>query len=62
MTPVIKKIALQAGGSHYPTVGGELLQKFSDLLVLECVAVLKSANTSASTEHAELLLKHFNLK
>ena len=29
-------IALQVGGSHYPEVGGELLQKFGEEIVKEC--------------------------
>lgn len=37
MRDKIKEIALQAGGSHYPTVGGDLLQKFADLLIAECI-------------------------
>jgi len=44
MKDIIKRIALQAGGSHYPTVGGELLQKFSDLMLEECIKAIK--NTS----------------
>jgi hypothetical protein len=30
-------IALQVGGSHYPDVGGELLQKFGEEVVKECI-------------------------
>ena len=32
-------IALQVGGSHYPDVGGELLEKFAEAIVQECVAI-----------------------
>jgi len=37
----IKEIALQAGGSHYPDVGGDLLQKFADLLIDECIRAIQ---------------------
>ena len=40
MKEKIKEIALQAGGSHYPEVGGDLLQKFADLLLLEVIEVV----------------------
>ena len=42
MKEKIKEIALQAGGSHYPEVGGALLQKFADLLLLEVIKVVES--------------------
>lgn len=32
-------IALQVGGSHYPEVGGELLQKFGEEIIKECVKI-----------------------
>jgi hypothetical protein len=42
MKEKIKEIALQAGGSHYPEVGGDLLQKFSDLLLAEVIQVVEN--------------------
>jgi hypothetical protein len=41
----IKELALQAGGSHYPEVGGETLQKFADLVLAECIDAAKNADT-----------------
>ena len=40
MKKKFKEIALQAGGSHYPEVGGELLEKFGELVVQECLSRL----------------------
>jgi len=37
MKQKIYEIALQAGGSHYPGVGGDTLQKFADLMLEECI-------------------------
>ncbi len=37
MNEKIKELALQAGGSHYPDVNTKQLEKFAELLVLECV-------------------------
>ena len=44
----IKEIALQVGGSHYPDVGGELLQKFADQLIAECIDVIRNTPTSSA--------------
>jgi uncharacterized protein YukJ len=33
MNKKIKELALQAGGSHYPDVGGKTLEKFAELVV-----------------------------
>jgi hypothetical protein len=41
----IKELALQAGGSHYPEVGGELLQKFANLMLAECIDAVKNSDT-----------------
>ena len=37
MNERIKELALQAGGSHYPDVGGKTLEKFAELLIQECM-------------------------
>jgi len=38
MNPIIKQLALEAGGSHYPEVNPVQLQKFAELIVRECIA------------------------
>ena len=42
MNERIKALALQAGGSHYPDVGGKTLEKFAELIVRECALVAKT--------------------
>lgn len=42
MNNVIKQLALQAGGSHYPDVGGKTLEKFAELIVAECCDIANS--------------------
>jgi hypothetical protein len=39
MNEQIKQLALAAGGSHYPDVGGRTLEKFAELLIRECAQV-----------------------
>lgn len=38
---IYEELALQTGGSHYPEVGGKLLEQFADLLVKECIKVVE---------------------
>lgn len=42
MNENIKTIALQAGGSHYPGVGGKTLELFASLLIKECVDIIEN--------------------
>ena len=42
MKDIYAKIALEVGGSHYPEVGGELLEKFADLLLKEVIKTVES--------------------
>ena len=52
MKQKIYNIALQAGGSHYPGVGGDTLQKFAELMLEECITVVKNTSTQcAYTTH-----------
>ena len=44
MNEKIKELALQVGGSHYPEVGGELLQKFAELIIKECIDSINDAD------------------
>lgn len=42
---ILKEIALQAGGSHYPEVGGATLEKFAELIIEACVTAVESTDT-----------------
>jgi hypothetical protein len=37
-------IALAVGGSHYPNVGGELLEQFGREVVAECIKAIDNTN------------------
>jgi hypothetical protein len=54
MTPVFHDMALQVGGSHYPTVGGRLLERFGQLVAERCRAL-------ADPESAERIAQEFGL-
>jgi hypothetical protein len=68
MNERIKEIALQAGGSHYPTVGGKTLEKFAELIVRECANFVDSHEQidkygeAQDTVYGKDLLEHFGVK
>ena len=36
---LLKRLQLQAGGSHYPDINPQIQQKFAELIVAECMEV-----------------------
>jgi len=52
-------IALAVGGSHYPGVGGDLLEKFGEMVVKECCQKLED---DGMVEVAIELKQHFGVK
>lgn len=58
MNQKVHDIALEVGGSHYPTVGGELLESAIIMAVRECMAIA-IANGNGLT--AEAIAKRFRL-
>ena len=63
MNERIKEIALQAGGSHYPNVGGKTLEKFAELIVRECAKVYWSIDDGElHDEYVKALNKHFGVE
>ena len=67
MNEQIKQLALAAGGSHYPDVGGRTLEKFAELLIQECAQVADierdtSAGCGYVTQTAgQRIKKHFGV-
>lgn len=52
MKKKIKELALEAGGSTYPEVGGKILERFADLLISECIdAVSNTGKQCAYTTY-----------
>lgn len=59
MKKLVKQLALEAGGSHYPDVGGALLEKFAELTVRRCAHI---ANQFDDTGNAKIaILREFEL-
>ena len=59
MNQKIKELALQAGGSHYPDVGGKTLEKFAELIVLKSAEI---ADTAEPFLASDLIKQHFGVK
>lgn len=49
MNSKIEELALQAGGSHFPTVGGKNLENFADLLLRECIRICEDGKATQMT-------------
>ena len=62
MNKRIKELALQAGGSHYPEVNKETLEKFAELIIRECAAQVDSVYKQGGGTYGETILKHFGIK
>lgn len=58
MNQKIHDIALEVGGSHYPTVGGELLERSILTAVRECMRI---AIDNGAGLTAEAIAKRFGL-
>jgi hypothetical protein len=64
MNQRIHELALQAGGSHFPTVGGANLEKFAELLVKECIDICLTGTDTQMTSQgaAQKIRQHFGIQ
>ena len=60
MNEQIKQLALAAGGSHYPDVGGRTLEKFAELLIQECAQLAEDIDGHPRAR--KIVLEHFGVK
>jgi len=51
---IFKELALQAGGSHYPEVGGRTLEKFAELLLEKVIEVVQTSPTHCASTTFQL--------
>lgn len=57
LTEVLHRIALQAGGSHYPDVNTAQLANYGQRIVQECIDVAHSRG-----DNVDYLKQHFGVK
>jgi len=58
----IHDLALQAGGSHYPDVGGKTLEKFAELIVAECANQVDWILAEGGKTQGDLIKEHFGVE
>jgi hypothetical protein len=61
MNTRIRELALQAGGSHFPEVGGHNLERFAELLIMECAKIADCPSSFKQTNGYKIL-RHFDIK
>jgi hypothetical protein len=61
MNAHIKRLALEAGGSHFPEVGGRNLERFAELLIQECARIADCPSSFQQTNGYKIL-QHFDIK
>ncbi len=59
MNPVIHDIALATGGSHWPTVGGKLLEDSVLTAVRQCIAIAKENGAELTALN---IAQHFGIE
>jgi hypothetical protein len=63
MNKQIKELALQAGGSHYPDVNSQQLEKFAELLINECCKIMIDLETKYPANlTVKEIKKHFGVE
>jgi hypothetical protein len=66
MNEVFKRLSLEAGGSHYPTINPNLQQRFGELIVKECIEKLLEWQSEPfpfdESTAVWILKKHFGIK
>jgi hypothetical protein len=70
MNERIKQLSMQAGGSLYPDINSELQQKFAELVIRECIEVIRLQETKpegflqpkSADIHELAIQQHFGIK
>ena len=73
MKKIFEQLALEVGGSHYPSVGGDLLEKFGQAVIRECIKAVDQTDTrhaytsfdhdqirSTINKSKESIIRHFS--
>ena len=62
MTNRVYDIALQTGGSTYPEVNSERLQRFAELIIEECAKLAEEDTSYPYRGYGDKIRAHFGLK
>ena len=61
MNEIFKKLSLEAGGSHYPTINPQLQQKFAELVIAETLQAVR-AGLEFGPSMEEAVEQYFGIK
>ncbi len=62
MTTRVYEIALQTGGSTYPEVNSECLQRFAENIIEECAKIAEEDSSYPYKTFGDKIKSHFGLK
>jgi hypothetical protein len=66
MNEKLKHLSLMAGGSNYPIINPQLQQKFAELIIKECIEVIRLQENFLQPKpahiHALAIQQHFGIK
>jgi len=62
MTNRVFEIALQTGGSTYPEVNSERLQRFAEKIIEECAKIAEQDTSYPYVGYGDKIRAHFRLK
>ncbi len=62
MTSKVYEIALQTGGSTYPEVNSERLQRFAENIIEECAKIADQDSSYPYQTYGDKIRSHFGLK
>jgi hypothetical protein len=62
MTQKVYEVALQTGGSFFPDVNTELLQRFAENIVEECATIANNESSYPYVSYGDKIRAHFGLK
>lgn len=61
MNEIFKKLSLEAGGSHYPSINPQLQQKFAELVIAETLRAAR-AGIEYGPSMEEAVEQYFGIK
>jgi hypothetical protein len=62
MKKKIKELALEAGGSTYPEVGGKILERFAELMISECISAVENTGKQCAYTSYDLNVVECTIK
>lgn len=59
---LLRKLQLQAGGSHYPDINPQIQAKFAELIVKECIRLCDQVDLAGADDCIDKIRDHFGVE